>query len=233
MTSPAPPPSDAPPSDAAPHVRAQIAALDLDPARPLLVTDCDEVLVRFIAGLERYLGARDHRLDLKSFALTGNIKRNADDHVLTQEEVSALLANFYAVETDRLDAYEGAADALARLSAHWQIVVLTNIPEERRPSRSAQLRAHGMDYPVIANTGLKGPALSLLAGRAGPLAFVDDIVFNIRSALDHVATAACIHMVQEPRLVPHAGRTEGTALFATDWRQAEDFLMCHPAVREA
>ena len=52
----------------------QIDALDLVPGRPLVVSDADEVLVQFVAGLELYLETQGLWLDLQSFALTGDRK---------------------------------------------------------------------------------------------------------------------------------------------------------------
>ena len=36
-------------------VRIQLAALDLDPAKPLILCDADEVLLAFLAAFERFL----------------------------------------------------------------------------------------------------------------------------------------------------------------------------------
>ena len=66
-----------------PDVVPQIEALSLVRGRPLIVTDCDEVLMQFLVGLETYIETQGLWLDLKSYALTGNIKRrDTNEHAL-------------------------------------------------------------------------------------------------------------------------------------------------------
>ena len=71
---------------------SQIGDLALDAAKPLLIVDADEVLFLFLQGLERFIARRGLYLDLKSFALTGNIKQREDNTPLSGFEVKALLA---------------------------------------------------------------------------------------------------------------------------------------------
>ncbi|WP_118135894.1 hypothetical protein [Oceanicella sp. SM1341] len=178
--------------DAALH--AEIRALALDENRPLLVVDADEVMVHFAEHLTRWLEAQGWALRLTEYKLDGAIR-----HIETGEPPGALrlrelLDGFIDAETRNQLAVEGAADTLAALSRHTQVVVLTNVPARVRADRVANLAALGMGYPLLANSGPKGPALAALAGRvSAPVAFVDDSPLQIDSAARHAAGVRRIH----------------------------------------
>ena len=65
--------------------------MPLDAGRPLLITDADEVLLRFAAGFDRFLRQREHYLDLVSYRLHGNVKRIAGGEAILDIEATALL----------------------------------------------------------------------------------------------------------------------------------------------
>ena len=107
--------------------------------RPLIVVDADEVVLRFLAGLEAYLPAQGLFLDLQSYQLTGNIRRISDGAPLDQPAVTALLTAFHASAGLDLAPVKGAPEALADLAQHAQIVVLTNIAQDLAAGRLVQL----------------------------------------------------------------------------------------------
>ena len=89
-----------------------------------------------------------------------------------------------------------AAEALARLSARVQVVVLTNVPRHARDLRRRNLAALGMDYPMVENAGGKGRALCWMAAHAGaPAAFVDDSLKQHESAARRAPEVTRIHFV--------------------------------------
>ncbi len=184
-----------------PEIASQIDALELDAARPLIVTDADEVLFQFMAGLERFLDSRGYVISLDSFAITGNVRHVESGNVVQPDEMKDLLGAFFEAETHRLDPVAGAADALAELAGHADIVVLSNVPLPQREMRAQALAANGMPYPLVANAGLKGDAVAALAARSGrPLFFLDDIPHNLQSVHDAVADVHLIHFVADERL---------------------------------
>ena len=201
-------------------------APDIRPGKPLLVVDADEVLLQFLVGLEGYLARRDLYLDLKSYQLTGNIRRRTDDVALAQPEVSDLIRSFHASDGLDLAPVEGAAAALADLAGHAQIVVLTNIVPELASRRRANLRAHGLDYPVIGNSGPKGPAFAELAAQAAaPSVFVDDIPHHHASVAEAAPGAHQIHLVADKRLFGMARAAPEAGLFTSDWREAHAHIL--------
>ena len=105
------------------------------------------------------------------------------------------------------------------------VVVLSNISPAQAPARLRNLTAHGLDVPLLANSGPKGPAVKALAKRAGgPVFFVDDIPH-----------ASCLGRGIGAGRRPHpfrGGRTvEATAAALApcpspcgDWRDVEAFM---------
>src|SRR5207302_5003305 len=114
-------------------------------------------------------------LDLTSYRLHGNVKRVSDSTTVLDVEVTALLEEFRR-DLDSLEAVEGAADGLARVSARADIVVLSNVTTSQAVARNRNLAHCGLDFPIVCNSGPKGPAVRDLSCRAGrPVFFIDDI----------------------------------------------------------
>ena len=208
-----------------PAVLEQIEALPLITGRPLIISDADEVLIQFLAGLERYLETRDLWLDLQSFALTGNIRHVGTNEPFAAANMPALLEDFFAAQAEKLDIVPGAADSLATLSERAQIVVLTNVPFAAREARAASLAANGIDYPVIANKGLKGAAVRHLAARVdAPVIFLDDIPHNITSVAKAHAPARLIHFIADTRLARLIPPCSDSHFHTSEWPAAQGFI---------
>ncbi|HVV64259.1 MAG TPA: hypothetical protein VHC42_02235 [Rhizomicrobium sp.] len=193
--------------------------------RPIAIVDADEVILRFVAGFERFLSKRSLRLDLSSYRLHGNVRRNDDGAALLDVEVTALLEEFRS-DLDWLEPVEGAQDALAALEHEVGIVVLTNIAAEQAPARSRNLGRLGFDFPLVANTGPKGPVVRALSVHAAAAAwFVDDIPHHLASAAEHAPDVARIHLVGDSRLRPLLPPSPHANLYARDWPAAVKFIL--------
>ncbi|MDP2618909.1 MAG: hypothetical protein Q8P46_01825 [Hyphomicrobiales bacterium] len=203
---------------------ATVDSLELDP-RPLVICDVDEVVLQFVAAFERHIVRHGFRLDPRSFALFGNIKRGGDDSVADDAEVGNLLRSFFAAETSRMDLVPGALDALRALSERAQIVLLTNIHATHFKARLENLRAHGILYPVVANEGPKGPAVaSICTLLAAPVFFIDDSPSNIRSVVREAPHAHVIHFMSDSRYLQLAEPIEGVRLRTGQWDEAQSFI---------
>ncbi len=199
-----------------PPVRAQIDAVPMIRGRPLAVVDADEVLVLFAEHLARYLSGLGWELSLTEYRLDGAIRHRATGAVATPEQ--ALIARFVAAETHRQAAVAGAAAGLAALAETAQVIVLTNVPAFARDARVANLAAHGMDYPVIVNTGGKGPVLAELARRAAaPAVFIDDSPFQHASAARHAPAVRRVHFVGSPMVRAVCPPVPEAQITAPDW----------------
>ena len=130
--------------------------------RPLIVSDCDGVLLDFVDPFIAYLAAEHElTLELKSFALAGNIRR-ADGSAVETGAFRGLLDGFFDTHMATQTDVPGAAEALAALAETCDVVVLTNIAEAHAVMRTGELARRGMPYRVIGNNGPKGGPLKAL-----------------------------------------------------------------------
>jgi hypothetical protein len=207
------------------EVWPQLDGLVLDAARPLIISDCDEVLCLFMQSFEDYLAAQGLYFDWASYALSGNVRRLADKLSVPADQVAPLVEAFFTAHTEAIEPVPGAAESLAALSARAQIVVLTNIPPNHRRRRIAALARHGMDYPVVANIGTKGEVVRHLAEQvAAPVFFLDDSPRNLRSVAEAAAQVERLHFVADVRLYELLGPVTEHHLRTTDWAAARVFI---------
>ncbi|PLX36830.1 MAG: hypothetical protein C0606_13580 [Hyphomicrobiales bacterium] len=215
MTEPAPLHAD---------TRAQIDAFTTS-GRPLIVCDVDEVVLHFIAPLERHLDAYGYDLIARSYSLAGNVIHRESGAALPGPEVHALLHGFFAERIHEQPPVDGAAEALDALSADADIVMLTNMPGEYREERAAVLTRHGIPFPVITNTGTKGAAVAALAERSdGPVIFLDDSPANLRSVRDTAGDTRLVQFIADPRFLALAGDIDGIDLLTGVWSEAHRFI---------
>lgn len=216
-----------------PAVMAQLEALTLDPARPLLAVDADEVLVVFAAHLAEYVAGLGFEMRLTQYRLEGAIRRRDTGEAVPFDESLGLIDRYFTDEAERQAPIPGAAEALARLSHQAQVVVLTNVPRHAREARIAHLARLGMGYPLVENAGGKGPALAWMAARAGtPVAFIDDSPAQIASVAQHLPDCLRLHFAGSAfvsRIVP---RCEEADARVADWEEAERLLGAHFAAAD-
>ncbi len=206
--------------------RHRSMSLPIDPDRPLIICDVDEVVVHFLKGLEAFLDQGGLWLDPASFALNGNIRRKAGNAPLPASELGPLLMDFFAARTRHLDAIPGAVPALLELSEAADIVMLTNLPDQFRADRIANLADHGLGFPVVTNEGPKGPAIAgLAAGRRAPVIFIDDNHGYLASARDHRPDAHLVHFLQDERFARHVGHFDYMSLRTDNWADAKAHMM--------
>lgn len=200
----------------------------IDPARPLIICDADEVLVEFIKGLERFLNRQDLELDLVSFRIHGNVRHRQTGQPVEDARVTGLIDQFFATDTAHLDPVPGAARALAALEPHAQVIILSNLPATAREARAENLARHGMAYPVMAGSGPKGEIVRpMIEHMRAPVVFIDDLPPHHASVASVAPHVQRLHFVADTRLArligpsPHAHARIDTWPEAADWiRQA-------------
>ena len=174
--------------------------------RPLIISDCDEVLLHMVAPFRDWLAeAHDIAFDMVHSDFTGALSRRSDGAALEGPEIWRLLNEFFDTEMHRQRPIAGAVDALTELSRHADVVVLTNVSDHRQEARTAQLSAAGLDVRVFTNQGLKGPALRAILDEYAPsrALFIDDLPQHHGSAAALVPEVARLHLCGEPLLAPH------------------------------
>ena len=214
-----------------PHTVGQIDSLALDHVQPLLLCDVDEVVVHFLKGLESWLERNGLWLDPASFALNGNIRHKDSGEPLEDKLVGTAILSFFDEHTHELEAIDGAVEALHRLAHVGQIVMLTNIPDRFREARAANLAGHGLDFPIVTNSGPKGPAVAALArSQSGPVVFIDDHLGYLQSAREHHDEVDLVHFMQDHRFGRHLGHADFISLRTDNWREAsehiEELMVC-------
>lgn len=174
--------------------------------RPLVISDCDEVLLHMVAHFRDWLGEM-HGVD---FAMEGNnfaaaLRLRETGEPLDEREIWRLLGGFFDTEMDRQHPIAGAIEGINRLAENADVVILTNLTDERQERRTRQLADHGIDARVFTNQGPKGPALKAILEEYRPsrAIFIDDLAQHHRSAADIVPEVARLHLCGEPLLAPH------------------------------
>lgn len=171
-------------------------------SRPLVISDCDGVLLEFIAPFVDYLDTvHDLALTLDTFALTGNV-RYRDGTAVAPAAFPPLLDGFFSTHMPTQMPVAGAAAALAELATWCDVVVLTNIADHHALRRTDELARLGMPYRVIGNHGAKGGPIKALIDEFQPsrVVFIDDLPPNHASAKVHAPDVHCVHMVAEMSL---------------------------------
>jgi len=196
--------------------------------RPLLITDCDEVLLHMVSHFDAWLGeAHGIRFAFE----TGNFGE-AMTHAKTGELVSSdkvwpLLEQFFREEMHRQTVVPGAVEALGRIGEVADIVILTNLGDEAHPWRVDQLARHGIQHEVVCNRGGKGVPAREIIERFGAAAtvFVDDLPVHHASVAKHAPEVHRLHMVAEPRLAPAVPTAEHAHARIDDWPTATDWIL--------
>lgn len=200
------------------------ATVPLEPAKPLLIVDADEVILRFADGFDRFLSERECFLDFVTYRLHGNVRRKDDRSSLLDIEVTALLDEFRG-DLDSLEAVAEADTVLNALAPHMNIVVLSNVNASQAPARLRNLDSLGMPFALVANSGPKGPFVKTLAARASrPTFFVDDIPMHHTSVSELAPDVFRIHLIGDARLKPLLPKAEHAHIRADNWRDADAFI---------
>jgi len=203
-----------------PETARQIEELAADD-RPLLVLDVDDVVLEFIRPFPRFLEARGLGLTLNSFRLTGNIAEKVTGRLVEQTEVTTLLDEFFDKQAEWQSVTDGAAEALARLGEHAEIVLLTAMFHRHRAVRRAHLDALGLTYPLLTTEMAKGPAVAKLRGTKGrPVAFVDDQPLNLISTRKSVVDAHLFHLMADNSLREFLPPLPDDITVVQDWQDA-------------
>ena len=172
--------------------------------RPLVVTDCDEVLLHMVRHFGEWLGeAHCIRVELATNPFASMLR--PDGTAMPDDEKWHYLDLFFDTEMHRQTPVEGAVAAIAELQREADVVVLTNLVDRFQAPRAAQLRAHGIEAPVFTNQGPKGPALKRIVEQHAPgrAVFIDDIANHLASAAELLPGIARLHLCAEATVAPH------------------------------
>lgn len=195
--------------------------------KPLLITDCDEVLLHMVRHFADWLDEA-HAIDFAMHGgnFAGAMTRRDTGATVEEQEVWPLLETFFLGQGHRQTLVPHAAAALARLATIADIVVLTNLQDQCRTMRIDQLAAFGIRHRVECNTGGKGaPVARLVAEHGDPVTvFVDDLAVHHASVARHAPGVHRLHMIAEPMLAGQIPPAPDAHARIDDWRDAADWI---------
>lgn len=197
-------------------------------SRPLLITDCDEVLLHMVVPFSEWLDEEHHiHFDLDHGEFVDALRCKKTGRVIPGVEIWPLLQGFFRTEMHRQQAIDGAVEAINSLADHADVVVLTNLTDEFNEARTEQLRAVGIDAPVFTNQGGKGEPLARIVAQYSPsvAVFVDDLAHQHLSVAEHAPDVFRLHMVGEPRLQPNIKTPKSAQARIDDWRSAQRWII--------
>lgn len=194
--------------------------------RPLLITDCDEVLLHMVAHFQEWLGEA-HEIDFafETGSFADALTHRGSGGLVEEDRVWPLLNDFFRGEMHRQTLVPGAIEALGRIGEIADIVILTNLGDEAHCWRVEQLARHGIAHEVVCNQGGKGVPVRLLRRDRPVSAFVDDLAVHHASVARHAPEVWRLHMVAEPRLAPAVPPAQHAHARIDDWPTAADWLI--------
>jgi FMN phosphatase YigB (HAD superfamily) len=200
-------------------------------SRPLVISDCDEVLLRMVSHFAAWL---DEERDV-TFRMEGNdfasaMRRKDDGEQLEQREIWRLLREFFDTEMHRQDPVEGSVAALRAISDRADVVVLTNLLDKHGEMRAKQLADVGIHARVFTNQGPKGEAVKRIVDEYQPsfAIFIDDLAQHHESVSQVAPEVRRLHLCGEPELAPHitCAHREGHAHARIDnWAEALPWVL--------
>ncbi len=196
-------------------------------SRPLLISDCDEVLLHMVVPFRDWLDEVHHiHFDLVHGDWGEALRHKHDGTIVERGRMWELLNGFFTTEMHRQQPIDGAVAALARLSEIADIVILTNLLDEHNGSRAEQLRAVGINAPVHTNQGGKGAALARIIGQYQPSValFVDDLDHQHQSVAEALPHVWRLQLVGEPILWPRVKPSPFAHARIDLWADAERWI---------
>ena len=197
-------------------------------SRPLLITDCDEVLLHMVTHFAEWLDeAHEVHFDLESGQFAEAMTDRRTGETVAAEHVWPLLDGFFRNEMHRQTLVPGAVEALGRIGEVADIVVLTNLGDEAHSWRVDQLASHGIHHEVVCNRGGKGVPVQALVARHGPASavFVDDLAVHHASVAKHAPDVWRLQMIAEPRLAAAMPAAPDAHARIDDWPTATLWLL--------
>ncbi|WP_311268825.1 HAD family hydrolase [Sphingobium sp. WCS2017Hpa-17] len=195
--------------------------------RPLIITDCDEVLLHMVVPFRQWLDETHAvHFDMQERGFAEALRHKDSGVVVERELVWELLRGFFETEMHRQTPITGAVEALHRLSAIADIVVLTNITERHQQPRADQLATHGLHLPVQWNQGGKGRALAKIVAERQPgvAVFIDDLAEHHHSVALHAPDVWRLHLVGEPEMADYVEDAAYAHARIDQWAAAESWI---------
>ncbi|PCI45994.1 MAG: hypothetical protein COB49_09375 [Alphaproteobacteria bacterium] len=206
----------------------QLKNLSLNPSRPLIISDVDEVILHFSEILSEYLLTQGMYVNFTSYALEGNIKYAGTDKPVDSALFREIINDYFENYVEKQPLVKDVAKHLKNLSAVCDILILTNIPHNYANRRRRKLLDYGLNYPMISSSGPKGPVIKAIRKMtSGKLIFIDDISHHHKSVakfvpdtlrIQYIANNHLNYIEKKSKYCHHRGR---------DWSHIEQIIRDH------
>ncbi|MCR9179999.1 MAG: HAD family hydrolase [Erythrobacteraceae bacterium] len=171
--------------------------------RPLIISDCDEVLLHMVAHFKDWLEeSQGVHFNLEGHNFAQALRWQDSGEVLDPADIWKMLGRFFDTEMDRQLPIAGAVEGINTLAEKANVVILTNLVDERRNKRAEQLAAVGINARVFTNQGPKGPALKAIMEEFAPTraVFIDDLAQHHASVAEITPHVTRLHLCGEPMI---------------------------------
>lgn len=178
----------------------------IEKGRPLVITDCDEVLLYMVSHFRDWLAEEEGiTFDMARHDFVSAMRHTDTGELVAQDQIWPLLNRFFDDQMHRQTAVTGAIEAINALREEAEVVVLTNLMDFRQEARTKQLLEHGLDLRVFTNQGPKGPALQKILDEYQPsrAVFIDDLPQHHDSVGEIAPQVARLHLCAEPLIAPN------------------------------
>jgi hypothetical protein len=203
-----------------PDTLSQLEALETM-TRPLLVCDVDEVILHLVAPFEQLLDEQGYELRKKTIQLNGNIFSKEDGSEAELQLVWTVLTQLFEEQSTRQAMVEGASTVLQGLHRNVDILLLTNLPHKFGDTRRDYLANINIPYPLVTNSGAKGPVLKWLEERNKVVtAFVDDTPHHLESVHSSTPDTHLVHFMANREFRDMIGKPPSVILSTGDWSEA-------------
>lgn len=174
--------------------------------RPLIISDCDEVLLHMVAPFKNWLEqSQGVAFNLEGHNFAEALRWQENGELLAPADIWKMLGRFFDTEMDSQLPIAGAVEGINTLAERADVVILTNLVDERREKRFEQLAAVGINARVFTNQGPKGPALKAIMDEYAPTRamFIDDLAQHHASVAEITPHVTRLHLCGEP-MIAHA-----------------------------
>jgi hypothetical protein len=194
--------------------------------RPLVICDCDEVILDFIAPFSAWADTeKGIESDINVHIFPKNMRYRATGKAVDAEAWD-LLADFFNTQMPMQTLIAGAKQSLLALGELADVVILTNLTDEYNAARVEQLKGHGLHYPVVTNQGGKGAPVQRLVAQYQPslTIFVDDLPHHHESVAEHAPEVFRVHMVGNAALAAQVPKAPHAHVRIDDWQEAHHWI---------
>lgn len=211
----------------------QLKSLALNGARPIVISDADEVILHFSDMLSEYLLGQGMYVNFTSYALEGNIKYSKNDEPVDTGLFHTIIDDYFENYVEKQPLVKDVAKHLENLSRLCDIIILTNIPHQFADRRRKILCDAGLNYPMISSSGPKGPIMKAIRKiTTGKLIFIDDIAHHHKSVAKAVPDALRIQYIANDHLNSIEEKTKYCHHRCRDWSHIEQVIQNYLLVDE-